>query len=141
MSGGDPEVAYLDREPNGLAAMLGGLIQSNLATHRDRIRYLGRIATFSIFAPDAEVGASIRLSPDRVAVRNGVVKRAHVHIEADSGMLLGLTAVPLRFGLPDPTRKEGRAVLRDVIRRRIRIRGLLAHPGKLARLDRLLSVS
>jgi hypothetical protein len=84
---------------------------------------------------------SIRISAGRVAIRNGVVGRAHVRIEADSEVLVGLSAVPLRFGLPDVTRKEGRAVMGDVIRRRLRIRGLLVHPGKLARLNRLLSVS
>lgn len=141
MSVGGPHVAYLDREPNGLAAMLGGLIQANLSAHPDRGRSLTRTAVFSICAPDAEVGVSIRLSAGRVAIRNGVVGRAHVRIEADSGSLIGLSAVPLRFGLPDVTTREGRAVIRDVIGRRLRIRGMLVHPGKLARLNRLLTVS
>jgi hypothetical protein len=135
------EVRFIDHEPNGLAAMLGGLIQANLATHPGRERYLTGPAVYSIRASDAEVGASIRLYAGRVSVRNGVVGRAHVTIEADSEDLVGLSAVPLRFGLPDVTTKEGRAVILGVIRRRVRIRGMLAHPGKLARLNRLLSVS
>jgi hypothetical protein len=134
------EVRFIDHEPNGLAAMLGGLIQANLAAHPGRARHLTGPAVFSISAPDAEVGVSIRLSAGRVSIRNGVVGRAHVRIEADSEVLVGLSAVPLRFGLPDVTTKEGRAVIMDVIRRRLRIRGLLVHPGKLARLNRLLSV-
>jgi hypothetical protein len=140
VSGAGPDVAYLDPEPNGLAAILGGLIQANLAAHPDRAMYLAGPATFSIYAPDADAGVSIRLSPGRVTVRNGVVGRADVKIEADSGSLVGLSAVPLRFGLPDLATKEGRAVMRDVLRRRLRIRGMLLHPGKLARLNRLLSV-
>jgi hypothetical protein len=135
------EVRFIDHEPNGLAAMLGGLIQANLAAHPDRAVYLTDPAVFSVRVPDADVGVSIRISAGRVAIRNGVVGRAHVRIEADSEVLVGLSAVPLRFGLPDVTRKEGRAVMGDVIRRRLRIRGLLVHPGKLARLNRLLSVS
>lgn len=135
------EVRFVDHEPNGLAAMLGALIQANLTAHPDRARYLTGSAVLSIRAPDAEVGVSIRLSAGRVAIRNGVVGRAHVRIEADSGSLIGLSAVPLRFGLPDVAAKEGRAVIRDVIGRRLRIRGLLVHPGKLARLNRLLSAS
>jgi hypothetical protein len=137
----DAEVRFMDPEPNGMAAMLGALIQANLTAHPDRARYLARPAVFSIRAPDAEVGVSIRLSGGRVVIRNGVVGRAHVRIEADSGSLIGLSAVPLRFGLPNVTTKEGRAVIRDVIGRRLRIRGMLVHPGKLARLNRLLSVS
>jgi hypothetical protein len=53
---------------------------------------------------------------------------------------MGLSAVPLRFGLPDPATTEGRAVTGKLFRRELRIRGLLRHPGKLARLNRLLSV-
>jgi hypothetical protein len=37
--------------------------------------------------------------------------------------------------------RDGRVVLRHVLRGRIRIRGLLAHPGRLSRLARLLSVT
>jgi hypothetical protein len=135
------EVRYLDGEPSGLAAMLGGLIQANLDAHPDRARYLRSGATFSILATDADVGVSIRLSPQRVDIRNGIVGSAHVKIEADSGSLVGLSAVPLRFGLPDPVTQEGRAVILGVLRHRLRIGGMLAHPGKLARLNRLLSVS
>jgi hypothetical protein len=135
----DAEVRFIDQQPNGLAAMLGGLIQANLSAHPDRARYLARPAIFSIRAPDADVGVSMRFSEGSVVIRNGV-GRAHVKIEADSGSLIGLSAVPLRFGLPDVTTKEGRAVIRDVIERRLRIRGMLVHPGKLARLNRLLSV-
>jgi hypothetical protein len=140
VSGGDPDVAYLDTEPNGLASMLGGLIQANLAAHPERATHLARPAIFSIHAPDAGVGVSIRLSAGRVAVRNGMVRMAHVRIEADSGSLFGLSAVPLRFGLPDLATREGRAVIGDVFWRRLRIRGMLLHPGKLARLSKLLSV-
>jgi hypothetical protein len=87
VTGGGPEVAYLDRQPNGLA------------------------------------------------------RGADVRIEGDSVRLVGLSTVPIRLGLPDLTRKEGRAVIRDLIAGRLRIRGLMAHPGKLARLSKLLSVS
>jgi hypothetical protein len=36
---------------------------------------------------------------------------------------------------------EGRAVVRDLLVRRLRIRGLLRHPLRLARLTKLLSVA
>jgi hypothetical protein len=140
VSGGDPPVRFLDAEPNGLAAMLGGLIAANLAAHPERARDLNRGATYSVLTTDAGVSASIRLSRGTATIRNGVVRRAQVRIEADSGTLVGLSAVPLRFGLPDVRAGDGREVLRKLIGRRLRVRGLLLHPGKLARLNRLLSV-
>ena len=72
---------------------------------------------------------------------DGADPAAHVAITADSDRLLGLTSAPLRFGLPDPFDARGRAVLRDVLSGRIRIRGILTHPRRLARLSALLSVA
>jgi hypothetical protein len=134
------KVSYLDPEPNGLAAMLGGLIEANLAAHPERARYLSRPATIGILASDVDVGVSLRLQPGTVMIRNGVAGRTDVRIEGDSQTLVGLSAVPMRLGLPDLTEKEGREVGRKLLRRELKVRGLLLHAGKLARLNKLLSV-
>ena len=134
-------VSFLDPEPNGLATMLGGLIQANLAAHPEREAALGkRPATFGVSAPDVGVAVSIRLSPGRVQVRNGIVGKPDVRVEADSETLVGMSSVPLKFGLPDVMTKEGREVNRKLLKRELRVRGLLLRPAKLARLNKLLSV-
>ena len=133
-------VEFLDREPNGLSAMLGGIIRANLEAHPQRKGLLAKSATYSIRASDVDVAVSIRLTPGRVQVRNGVVGRPEIRIEARSERLVALSSVPLRFGLPDVATKEGRAVIGDLVRRRLRVRGLLRHAGKLGRLNKLLSV-
>jgi hypothetical protein len=61
-------------------------------------------------------------------------------VESDADTLVGLSSVPLKFGLPDIGTKEGREVNGKLLRRRLRVKGLLLHPGKLARLNKLLSV-
>ncbi len=134
-----PEVVFADAEPNGLGVMLGSLIEQNLARDPSRGRLLAPTLV-SIDAPDAEVGVTLRLDPGRVLVANGVRPAAGLTITADASRLLSLTDVPLLFGLPDPLRAEGRSVLRDVLSRRLRIRGMLSHPLELARLTMLLSV-
>jgi hypothetical protein len=92
-------------------------------------------------APDADVTVFLRIERDGVRVGDGEVPDAHLRIRSDSGRLLDLTTVPLRAGLPDPLRPEGRAIVGDLLRRRIRIRGLLRHPLRLVRLTKLLSVA
>jgi len=134
-------VEYPDPEPNGLAAMLGGLIEGNVAAHPELVKLLSRPATYAIVAPDVDVAVSIRLASGRVTVRNGVVGRPDVQIETDSDSLIGLSSVPLKFGFPDAMTKEGRDVNRKLFRRELKVRGLLRHPGKLARLNKLLSVT
>jgi hypothetical protein len=134
------DVRYPDQAPNGLVSMLGGLIEANLMAHPERGALLGRTATYSITAPDAGVSASLRLSPGVVAVRNGIVGKPDIRIESNSDDLLALSALPLRLGLPDLMTKEGRAVTRKLMKRELRVRGLILHPGKLARRNKLLSV-
>jgi hypothetical protein len=74
-------------------------------------------------------------------VCDGADPSAQIAITAGSAELLELTSAPLRFGLPDLFDPTGRAVLGNVVFGRVRIRGLLRHPRRLARLSALLSVA
>jgi len=132
-------VEYDDEEPNGLASMLGGLIEANLEQHPEREALL-RPATIGITAPDAGVSVTILLAPGRVRVRNGSPGRALLQVTSDSTTLIELSSVPLRFGLPDTMTKEGRAVTGKLLRGGLKVKGMLAHPGVLARFNKLLSV-
>jgi hypothetical protein len=130
---------FAEAEPSGLGAMLGGLIEQNL--ERDPSREQLLLPTLvSISAPDAEVAVTLRIDPGRILVADGARAGAQLAIAADASRLLDLTAAPLRFGLPDPLRAQGRAILADVLTRRVRIRGMISHPRRLARLTMLLSV-
>ena len=131
-------VVLADPEPSGLAAMLGGLIEQNLARVPAREALL-RPALVSIAASDAGVAVSLRIDLGRVLVVDGRDASAHLLIEADGERLLAMTAAPLRWGMPDPLQAHGRAVIRDLLARRVRIRGIFSHPRRLTRLTMLLS--
>jgi len=133
-------VAVVGPEPSGLAIMVADLIGQNLARDPAR-RALLRPLVAVLDAPDADVTVFLRIARDDVRVGDGDVPDAHVRIQTTAERLLDLTTAPLRFGLPDPLRPEGRAIVADLLRRRIRIRGLLRHPLRLARLTKLLSVA
>lgn len=133
-------VVYGDDEPSGLATMVGRLIEQNLEREPARRRLL-RAAVVSITVPDAGVAITVRTGPEGVEVRDGADPAAEVAITADTDRLLELTSVPLRFGLPDLFDARGRAVLRGVVSRRVRIGGMIAHPRRLARFSSLLSVA
>ena len=133
-------VTVVGSEPSGLASMVAELIQQNLARHPERHQLLRR-SVVMLDAPDAEVTVFLRIDPDGVRVGDGDVPDAHLRIGADSCRLLDLTTAPLRLGLPDLLAPEGRAIVRDLLARRLHIRGLLRHPLRLARLTQLLSVA
>lgn len=133
-------VTVIGAEPSGLTSMVAELIEQNLA--RDPARRTLLVPTVAVLdAPDADVTVFLRIRHDDVRVGDGDVPDAHVRIRSDSGRLLDLTTAPLRFGFPDPLTAEGRAIVKDLLLRRIRIRGLLRHPLRLARLTKLLSVA
>jgi hypothetical protein len=133
-------VEYADEEPNGLAAMIGGLIEGNLANHPERVRLL-RAATVGIIADDAGVGITLRIGNGGVVVANGVTGQPDVMVRTDSESLTELSSAPLRLGFPDPLTGEGRAIARKLANRELKVSGLARHPGVVARLNRLLSVS
>ena len=133
-------VTVVAPEPSGLASMVAELIEQNLARDPGRRRLL-HASVAVLEAPDAEVTVFLRIDPERVRVGDGDVPDAHLRIRADSGRLLDLTTAPLRFGLPDLLAPEGRAIVRDLFAGRLRIRGLMRHPRRLAMLTKLLSVA
>jgi hypothetical protein len=133
-------VEYLDPEPSGLASMIGGVIEGNLAAHPER-RALLRPALVGLVARDAGVAITLRIAPERVTVADGLAGRPQVVVRADSDTLAELSSVPLRFGFPDATTRAGRAVTRKLFTGDLVVRSLVRHPGIVSRLIKLLSVA
>ena len=118
--------------PGGLATMLGDLLEQNLARDPGRERLL-RPCVAVLEAPDADVAVFLRIDRGGVRVGDGDVPDAHLRIRGGAELLLALTTVPLRAGLPDPFRPEGREIVLDLLARRLVVRGQLRHPVRLAR--------
>jgi hypothetical protein len=133
-------VSYGDAEPSGLASMLGRLIEQNLERDPSRRRLL-RPAVTTIESVDAAVTVTLRFAGDRVVLTDGGAPDAQVRVRAKSAALLELAASPLLWGLPSPLSGRGRALLADIGRRRIGIRGLLRHLPAVRRLTMLLSAT
>lgn len=135
-----PTVEFLDQEPNGIAAMIGGLIQANLVNHPDRSALL-KPAVVGIVAEDAHVALTLGISPERVTVRNGLAPRVDVLVRSDAETLTEMSSTPLRLGFPDAFSKAGRAVTRKLFSGTLRVQGLILHMATVSRLNRLLSVT
>jgi hypothetical protein len=141
-------VRFADAEPNGLADLVGRLIETNLETEPDR-RGLLRDTIVLLQASDAAIEATVTLSRAGVDVANGPAKgpangpggrRPHLVIAADAYDLIELAGAPLRFGFPDVMDPQGRSVIRRIATRHVRVSGMLRHPIRLSRFTRLLSV-
>jgi hypothetical protein len=141
-SGGrDSFVTYADLEPNGLANLVGRLLEANLEVHPGR-RELLSPCVVELDATDADVSVTIRIERDRAEVANGGADLdSHVIVEARAQDLLDLAAAPLRLGLPDVFHPTGRSVVRRILSRDVRVSGLFRHPVRMSRFLRLLSVA
>jgi hypothetical protein len=125
--------------------LVQGLIDANLVREPARALRLSRREAASLMATDADVAVTIQMlpgarrSPGTVLVHDGRDPWAEVVVRAEGIALLELAATPLRFGLPDVTTAEGRDVVRQLLRGRIRVDGLVRHLGTVRRLSMLLS--
>ena len=138
---GSPAVSFSDAEPNGLATLVGRLLEANLATFPERRRLLGP-SVIELAAIDADVSVTVRLGRDRAEVANGGSGLgAHVSVEGGGQDLIDLAAVPLRMGLPDLLHRSGRSVVRRILGGDVRVSGMLRHPVRMSRFLRLLSVA
>ena len=118
--------------------MIADLIDQNLRRDPSRRRLL-RPGSAVLDVPDAGVVVTVSIGCGRVEVHDGRDSRTALRIIANAEDLMRLASAPLRFGLPDPLVVDGRRVLRDVMTRRVRIRGWLRTVPTLRRLTMLLS--
>ncbi len=125
--------------------LVQGLVEANLTRDPSRALRLSRREAASLVATDADVAVTIQIlpgarrAPGTVLVHDGRDPWAEIVVRAESLGLLELAATPLRFDLPDVTTRDGRDVVRQLLRRRIRVHGMLRHIGTVRRLSMLLS--
>lgn len=131
----------VDDGAEGLAAMLGALLAA-AAEDPAKARVLDRMrGTVTIEVPDAEVTVGLRFGNGTCRVSPGAIPGSAVRIEMPADVLMGFSTIPLRYGLPSPLAPEGREFVRRLLRREVRIGGLVRHLTLVRRLDVLLSVA
>lgn len=126
---------------DGLGQMLADLVRGNLAAHPERVALLDGVrGQINIRAEDAGVEVGLFFTGRELSV-GSPFPRPDIAITCDSETLMALSGVPLWMGRPDVRTAAGRAVVRKILARRLRIRGMLTHPRLLAQLQKLLSVA
>lgn len=131
-------------DPHPLAQMMAALLQANTAADaaKERIVEFTRAAV-QLDVTDAQVTVGLKFTPGAVVVTSGPVPGADLRISADSETMLGLSSMPMRFGLPDLSTSQGRDIAKKLATRTLRIKGILAPPPRgaalLRKVSRLLS--
>lgn len=148
------DVVTLDAQAaeNGLAMMLQGLLAENLASSDCKRRDFERISsTFALVAPDADVTVTLVFSSGRCTLYDGLRHEPDLVITTDSDKIPELSLLSMRHGLPWLFDEHGKQLVRALVKRELRIDGLLRLPPTplrtakaaldLLRLTRILSVN
>jgi hypothetical protein len=132
----------VDPDVEGLGVMLADLVRGNIEATPDRARLLqGLKGRINVHVPDAEVDVGLEFMGGQMLVRSRPFPRADLDITTDAETLMGMSTVPLRFGMPDASKADGRAVVGKMLRGQLKVRGMVTKPKLLTRLQRLLSVA
>ena len=140
---------------NGLALMLQGLLAESIANSTDKRHDFEQMeSTFGIVAPDAEVTVTLEFARGRCTIYDGLRHEPALVITADSGKIPELSLLSIRYGLPWLLDDNGKNFVRALLKREIRIDGLIRIPPTplwamktakaaldLVRLTRILSVN
>lgn len=132
-------------EENSLAVLIAELIRQNVERHPARKAHLVRLVlAATICATDLETRVTLVFNGHRGLVLHGESPVApHVTIVADSESILDLARLSIHgpTGFPVLWDALGFSVVRRVLRKRVQIRPMGRHLGKLTRLLAILSVS
>jgi hypothetical protein len=136
------DFVVVDPEVEGLGVMLADLMRGNIEADPARARLLhGVTGTVNVRARDAEVEVGMEFRDGRLLVHPKPYPRADLEITTDGETLMGMSTTPLRMGMPDLAKAEGRAVLQKMLRGELKVRGMVTKPKLLIRLQKLLSVA
>jgi hypothetical protein len=136
-------VAFVVTDPDveGLGIMLADLVRGNIEADPTRARLLhGLRGRVNVHAVDAEVDVGLEFRGGQMLVHANPYEKADLDITCDAETLMGMSSTPLRMGMPDLAKPEGRAVIGKMLRGELKVKGMYAKPKLMTRLQRLLSV-
>ncbi len=128
-------------EEAGLPSMMAGIIEANLKNKPERVKDFNALnGNIYIQAEDADVDMTMVFSKGSLTVHSGRVGVPMISIATDSSTLLDLANLNIKFGMPYYFDEMGMGVLKKLLSRKLKLKGLLTHPIALTRFTKIMSV-
>ncbi len=137
--GSEPGGVVVGDDVDGLGSIVGDLLVANLEDEARLPLLKGRPRSVEVDVYDADSVFVITLGGGGVRVGVQSASPAQLVIRVSGDNLLEIPETPLWAGIPDPRSTAGRTLLKKVLLREVRIRGLARHPMLLRRFLRLLT--
>jgi hypothetical protein len=117
------------------------MLRQNLESKPDRVKDFNALGlNVGIDVTDAEAQITLQFEKGKLTVHGGLVNPDLV-ISTDSVSLLELGTLKIKFGLPYYFDAQGMAVIKKLLKRELKIKGMLLHPFALTRLTKVMSVA
>jgi hypothetical protein len=135
-------VEYADEEPSAFASMLGGLIEANVQSRREKRKDFDSLAArVGIFVTDIDEGVTLDFQPGHLVVHNGLKPKRDITIRAEADTVMNLSNLKIGlFGMPVYYDEVGRGIALRLVRGKLRIDGLLGNIATLNTVTRIFSV-
>lgn len=131
-------------QANGVASIVGTLLQQNFENFQGRDRIADRVRRpVAIYNVDTKEGCTLTFGPGETRVANEVIGKPVVEVRATTNQIVDVSQLLMRGGGLLPAgffTRRGLRVLGQIATGRLKVRGLLSHPLTALRLIALVSV-
>ena len=135
-------VEYADDEPSAFASMLGGLIEANVESRKEKQHdFQTLVAKVGIWVTDIKEGVTLDFQGGTLVVHTGLKPKRRLTIRTDAETVMNLSNLKIGLlGLPVYYDEVGRGVAFKLLQGKLRIDGLLANIATLNTVTRIFSV-
>lgn len=124
-----------------LAGMLADMLTANLE-RPEKLKDFDKLKTrVLINAEDAEAVITMEFSGGKLVIYGGEVGKPAISIVTDAATLLDLANINIKFGMPYYFDETGMEVVKKLLKRELKIKGLITHLVALTRLTKIMSLS
>ena len=126
----------------GLAEMLFNLLRQNLEQNPQKWSSFEALdSNVVMVARDIDITLTLAFRKGTLKIYNGIVGKPDLKIMANHDVILELSLINIRMGLPDYFDKTGRNVFKKILMGELKIEGLLRHPLQLTHLTKIFSIN
>ena len=128
-------------EEVALAAMLSNMLSGNLERPEKQKDFNALKTTAYIHAVDIEAEISMVFDRGRLTFHAGRLASPDISIETDAETLLDLANINIKFGLPYYFDDAGMGIVKKLLKRELKIKGMFTHLISLTRLTKVMSIN
>ncbi len=124
-----------------MAVMLADMLKANLEKP-EKLKDFNKLkARVHINAKDADTEMTMVFDKGVMTVYGGKEGNPDISIVTDAATLLDLANINIKLGMPYYFDETGMAVVKKLLKRELKIKGMFLHLGALTRLTKIMSLN